>query len=174
MEAERIAMNEARERGGTNLVVRVWGCNSDNLVDSKYTPPSIKGVYGFYFMQSEREKKCFISDIYYQPNVAQKTSNGWKWTDNAESIMTPIGDAFLDVIEDNLYGFLGDELREKVIEGRVVDWSGLNEVDQDNASISLRSNIERKQKLEKTITEIRGIMKNNGFEIIDVPLSDLR
>lgn len=169
-EAQEIAMAEARAQGGSNLIVRVWGCNDNSeLNESETFSPEIKGIYGFYFTKSDDEKKCFISPVFFQPAVAQRMNGTWVYTDDAESKMTPKGSKFLDAVEEHLYGYLGD-LKDKAIEERNVDWKGLNEIDNNNEIISSGSYKERKEKLEAISEKIKEVMKADGYEVIEVKI----
>ncbi len=164
--AKNRAMDEARARGGKNLKVRVWGCNSSDLVYSKDVQPSIKGVYYFYFTKSSKDKKCFITDVLYQPNVAKKNNDSWVWTSDAKQKMKRRATKFLDAVEDNLYGYLG-ELKKKVIKRISLDWKGANELDINNKAINL-PNSDRKKKLGKAITAIRKSFKKDGYKIFNI------
>ncbi|MFY0673420.1 MAG: DUF4189 domain-containing protein [Bacteroidia bacterium] len=169
-QAEQIAMDEARAQGGKDLVVRVWGCNGESpLQDTVYHDPNYKGVFGFYFTKSDDDMKCFISPYYYIPAAAQKSGSSWVFSADAKERMTPQATKFLDAVEDNLYGYLGD-LKDKVITRGELDWKGLNEVDYTNHTISYTSVAERKEIIENSIAKVTASMRDSGYEVIEVAL----
>ncbi len=170
-EAVNIATKEARAQGGKDLVVRVWGCNGTKLSLSKEIKPGIKGVYGFYFTKSDKNKQCFISGVYYQPGVAQNKGNQWVWTADAKRKMTPQAKKFMYQVIDDLYsnvGKLSTETKDKFITN--LDWKGINEIDITNATINL-SNTERREKLENATNSIRKSFKNKGYEVFVFDIS---
>ncbi|MBI1184819.1 DUF4189 domain-containing protein [bacterium] len=169
-EAENIAMAEARAQGGSKLLVRVWGCNETPTVqDTVYQALPYKGVFGFYFIKSDDDKKCFITRAYYMPGAAQLSGEKWVFTSDAETRMTPQAQKFLDAVEDNLYGYLGD-LKDKVITQHDLDWNGMNEVEITNHTLNYDSVAERKTIIENSIQRIKESMKNSGYEVVEVPI----
>ena len=163
--AESRALEEARAQGGKDLVVRVWGCN-DGELESFEEVASVKGVYSFYMVYSEEEKKCFITPVLFQPDVARKNGDSWVWTEDAQQKMTPRAKKFMDAVEEDLYGYLGD-LKEQAITRKKLDWAGKNEVDLTNNTLNL-SNVERKSKIEAGIKGIHKMVADQGAELVIV------
>lgn len=162
--AENRAMQEARAVGGTDLIVRVWGCNGGKLLASEEPEISLKGVYFFYFNYSDYWKKGFVTKVLYQPNVAQKQGEKWVWTADAEEKMTPIADRFMDVVEEELYGFLGEN-KDKAYTRKKLDWAGMNEIDFNNSALNLTKE-ERQKRLEDGIESVKKICAERGAEMI--------
>lgn len=163
-EAETRAISEARARGGTDLVVRVWGCNGGKLLASEEPETSLKGVYFFHFTYSDYWKKGFVTKVLYQPNVAQKQNGKWVWIANAEEKMTPVADRFMDVVEEELYGFLGEN-KDKAYTRKKLDWAGKNEIDFNNSAINLIKE-ERRKRLEAAVKSVEKICTERGAELI--------
>jgi len=168
-EAESIAKEEAKSRGGKNLVIRVWGCNDDSeLKEHENLSPKITGVYGFHMSKSTEYKKCFYTKVVYYPGIALKSGDTWKWSSKAEQVKTPEAKHFWDVIEDNLYGYLGD-MKEKVITRNKLDWHGINEIDNNLSHlIDKYDSSTRKTILENALETFREEWEADGFEVIEV------
>ncbi len=159
------AKSEARAIGGTNLVVRVWGCNGGNLIDSKITK-RFKGVFFYYFLYAADENRCFVTDALYQPSVARKQGGRWVWTDDAEEIMKRRADKWMDVIEDNLYGYLGDLKDEAYTRGKL-DWKGKNEVDHNNQAFSWTLK-KRQEFMGYAVNQAIKLCNAEGAEVVKV------
>ena len=173
LEAESIAMAEARKIGGTNLKVRVWGCNDGNLIDSNQKPVSanFKGTYMFHYTTSSSDKKFFTSNLLYVPNVAKKENEKWYWSPSAESVITPKAVEFWDAVEANKYSYLTKEQRKKLItRNKNVDWVGASEIEYANAKINLNSLEDRKAIFQKFKEALTNQKRDEGFEIIEVIL----
>ncbi|HET8810681.1 MAG TPA: DUF4189 domain-containing protein [Flavobacteriaceae bacterium] len=162
--AENRALSEARTRGGTDLVVRVWGCNGGNLVASEETKTLLKGVYFFHFTYSDYWKKGFVTKVLFQPNVAQKQGGKWIWTADAEEKMTPFADRFMDVVEEELYGYLGEN-KDKAYTRKKLDWAGKNEIVFNNSALNL-SKEERRKRLEAAVKSVEKICAERGAKLI--------
>jgi hypothetical protein len=172
-EAESIAMAEARKIGGTNLKVRVWGCNDGNLIDSNQKPVSanVKGTYMFHYTSSSSDKKFFISNVLYVPNVAEKEDGKWSWSPSAESIITPKAVEFWDAVEANKYSFLTKEERKKLItRNENVDWVGASEIEYANSKINLNSLEDRKAIFQRFKESLANKKRDEGYEIVEVEL----
>ena len=167
-EAEAIAKEEARALGGTNLVVRVWGCNSEELINSEVTNPPLKGVYGFYFLKSDDDKKGFLSELYYQPGVVQNNGGTWEWTSDAEQKLSPRAQTFVDAMEEDLYGFLDMETRNKVIKRLPLDWEGVSEINPLKNKVATESTAERKAFMEKVIAGLKKAVSEDGYELVEI------
>lgn len=168
--AENRAMREAQAIGGKDLLVRVWGCNGGNLVDSKNTSLSVKGVYFFHFTYAQDENRCFITDALYEPGVAQKQGDTWIWKDEAQKQMTPAADQYMDAVEENLYGYLGD-LKDEAYTRKELDWAGQNEIDKDNSAINSR-NSEREERINGAIKSVKKLCADQGAEIVQVKVDN--
>ena len=165
-EAQNRAMQEANAIGGKNLVVRVWGCNSDELIKYEEVAPTVKGVYFFHFTYAQDENRCFVTDALYQPGAAIKNGDAWTWSNNARQQMIPVADQWMDAVEEDLYGYLGD-LKDKAITRKELDWAGQNEIDKDNDAINL-SNSERKKRIEGGIESVKNLCANQGAKLVHV------
>lgn len=165
--AESRAMSEARAVGGKDLVTRVWGCNGGKLTHSEEVTGTLKGVYFYHFTYSEDENRCFVTNVLYQPALALKQGNSWVWSGNAEKVMTPLKEKYLDVVEENLYGYLGDMMEHAFTRVLPVDWAGKNEVDHNTAALDL-SNSERKEMMEGAIQHADNMCRDAGAEIVRV------
>lgn len=165
-EAENRAMEEARARGGNDLVVRVWGCNDGSLQDFEEVQPNVKGVYNFYMTYAGDENKVFVTRPVFHPGVAQKNGDRWVWTSDAKKIMYPAGKKFMDAVVEDLYGFLGD-LKDQAIEEVKVDWKGKNELEHSNSTINL-SNAERLRKMEAAVESVHELAEKEGAKLIIV------
>lgn len=164
--AENRAMDEARTRGGQNLAVRVWGCNGGELTHSQEGEELLKGVFFYHFKYSSYWNRCFVTDALYQPAVAQKQGEKWVWVEDAEQVMTPVADKWMDVIEENLYGFLGKN-KDKAYTRKKLDWAGKNEVDHNNGAFSL-SITERRKIMEGAVRAAINLCKDEGAELVKV------
>jgi len=166
-EAEKIAKNETRAQGGKNLVVRAWGCNDKPLEDSEEVALNLNGVYLFHLYFNKEEKRCFITNPIYQPQVAEKKNDKWIWTNDAEQLLYPKAKKFLDIVTEKLYGYLGD-LKDKAITQNP-NWQGLNEIANKNYALDYPHS-ERKESMESAIQKVIQHYKNEGFkiEIIDM------
>lgn len=165
--AEARAMQEARAVGGNDLVVRVWGCNGGELIQSEEGTDMLKGVFYFHFTySSEYEKRCFITDVMYEPNIAHKSGDTWVLNDNAETVLTPKAQKFYAFADDAVYGFLGEN-KDKAITRTGVDWQGTNEVKYNNSALNMNLS-DRKARIEKGRQSIIKKMKADGYKIIDV------
>lgn len=172
-EAESIAMEEARKRGGANLKVRVWGCNDGNLIDSnqKLVSASTKGTYMFHYTSSSSDKKFFISNMLYVPNVAKKENEKWSWSSSAENVITPTAAEFWDAVEANKYSYLTKEQRKKLItRNKDIDWVGASEIEYANSKINLNSIQERKAIFQKFRESLANKKRDEGYEIIKINL----
>lgn len=168
-EAEQKARNEALAKGATSLIVRVWGCNGTPLKSVNHDAPSTKGIYAFYFIQSQKDKKAFISSIVYYKNVAKKQGEDWEYTSDAQQTMTPNAKIFLDAVEENLYGMYSKEIRENHIKRGKLNWQGVNEVNK-TATLDLDSQTERKEKVVALKNVIIKKIKEMGYTLIPVSL----
>lgn len=164
--AESMAMSEAQAIGGKDLVVRVWGCNGGELTKSEEVTETVKGVFFYYFYYNEDENRCFVSDVLYQPALSHKEGGNWVWSQNAEKLMTPQADKFMDAVEDNLYGYLGNMMEHAFTRGPL-DWAGKNEVDHNNSAFD-GSNSERKEMMEGAIKHADKMCNDAGAEIVRV------
>ena len=162
--AEGRALSEARERGGDDLTVRVWGCNSGELASADAAANTLKGVYLFYFDYAEDENRCFITDVMYAPGLARRSGESWVWTDDAKRKLMPAAKAYLAEVEDNLYGYLG-ELKDKAIVDRQYDWAGKNEVDLNNASLD-NEDARRRKGLEMAVEGQKRACREQGAEVV--------
>jgi len=170
-EAERIAKQEARARGGSDLVVRVWGCNDDILQSSDSEMPGMQGTYVLHFSKSESDKKAYISNIYFQPNVVKKTGDSWSWTSDAAQIMTPNATGFYDKVEEDSYGYLTKEERKKVLTRNPnVDWEGVSEFKYLKSSLNITDMQKRRDKIEAVKQQLIDASNNDGLEIITINL----
>ncbi len=169
-EAETRAMQEARAIGGKDLVVRVWGCNGGELLNSEEGEEMRKGIFYFHFTYSDYWKRAFISDLMYEPGIATKSGGKWTYTSDAESALTPKADQFMDFVEENLYGYLG-EYKDEAYTRVSLDWEGMNEVKNNNSALDM-SLADRKSRVEKGIQSIIQQMEDDGYEIIKVNIKD--
>lgn len=170
VEAQNRAMQEAYAIGGKDLVVRVWGCNGGNLAHSEEVTPSVKGVYFFHFTYAQDENRCFITDALYQPRLAKKQGGNWIWADEAKDRMAPIADQYMDAVEENLYGYLGD-LKDQAITRKELDWAGQNEIDKDNSSINL-SNSKRQERIQGGVQAVKKLCSDQGAELVHVKVDN--
>ena len=168
--AEGRALSEARERGGDDLTVRVWGCNSGELASADAAANTLKGVYLFYFDYAEDENRCFITDVMYAPGLARRSGESWVWTDDAKRKLMPAAKAYLAEVEDNLYGYLG-ELKDKAIVDRQYDWAGKNEVDLNNASLD-NEDARRRKGLEMAVEGQKRACREQGAEVVVIDVDD--
>lgn len=164
--AESRAISEVRALGGKDLVVRVWGCNEGDLTNSEEVTESLKGVFFYHFVYSADENRCFVTNALYQPALARKQDDRWVWSQIAKNIMTPVAERWMDAVEDNLYGYLGD-LREHAITRGPLDWAGKNEVDHNNTALN-QSNGERREIMEVAIQHAVKLCRDAGAEIVRV------
>jgi hypothetical protein len=167
-EAEAIAKEEARALGGTDLVVRAWGCNSEKLINSEVINPTIKGVYGFYFLKSDDYNKGFLSELYYQPGVAQNINGSWEWTSDAEEKLSKRAQTFVNAMEEDLYGFVDKEDRDKLLTRLPLDWEGISELNPLKNKVEMESTAERKAFMEKVIDGVRKAVREDGYEIVEI------
>ncbi|WP_347372556.1 DUF4189 domain-containing protein [Aequorivita sp. Q41] len=167
-EAEAIAKEEASAQGGTDLVVRVWGCNSDTLITSEIINPTVKGVYGFYFLKSDEYKKGFLSEMFYEPGVVQNASGTWQWTSDAERKMSPRAQQFVDAMEENLYGYLDKATRDKMLTRLPLDWEGVSEIKPLKDKVAIESTVERKAFMERVFNGVRNSVEKDGYEVVEI------
>lgn len=170
-EAEGIAKQEARARGGSNLVVRVWGCNSNTLQSSDSETPLIQGTYVLHYSKSDSDKKAYISNIFFQPNVVRKNGESWSWTSDASQILSPIATDFYDQIEEDIYGYLSKEERNKVLtRNSNVDWEGVSEFKYLKSSLPMTDMSARKDKINSVKEQLIDAARNDGFTIVNITL----
>lgn len=169
--AKRRALAEARERGGEDVLVRVWGCNGGELVSADAAAmDTLKGVYLFYFDYAEDENRCFITDVMFAPGLARRSGDRWVWSDDAKRKLMPAAKAYLGEVEDNLYGYLGD-LKDEAIAGRNYDWAGKNEVDGNNASLD-KDDALRRRSLELAVEGQKRLCREEGAEVVVIDVDD--
>jgi hypothetical protein len=159
-------MEEARARGGKDLVVRVWGCNEGNLQDSEEVQPNEKRGYNFYMTYAADENKVFVTNPVFHPGVVQKSGDSWVWASDAKQVMYPAGEKFMDAVVEELYGYLGD-LKDQAIEEVKIDWKGKNEVDHSNSTINL-SNAKRLRKMKAAVESVHELAEKEGAELVIV------
>lgn len=162
--AESRALEEARARGGKDLVVRVWGCNDGSLINVEEVPATEKGVYSFHMVFSSEENKLFITPVLYHPNVARRSGDQWVWTDDAEEKMTPSGRKFIEAVKEDLYGYLGD-LKDEAVKTGEIDWKGKNELEFNNEILN-EPNADRKAGMEAAVEGVHQMAKDENAEIV--------
>jgi hypothetical protein len=170
-EAERIAKQEARSRGASDLVVRVWGCNGNKLQSSEAELPSVQGTYVLHFSKAESDKKIFISNIFFLPNVVTRTGTTWSWTSDASQILTPKATDFYDQIEEDLYGYLTKEQRKKVLTRNTnVDWEGASEFKYLKSSLDMTDMQARKEKMNSLREQLVEAGRKDGLTVVTINL----
>lgn len=168
--AKSRAMEEARIRGGKDLVVRVWGCNGGNLIKAEEGEKVSEGVFYFHYTYSTSWDKCFITDLLFLPSSAVKSGEEWVWAKDAESRMTPPADKFWAFVENDLYGYLG-AYKDKAYTRESLDWEGTNEVKYNNEALDMNLK-DRKERIEKGRQSIIQQMEDKGYEIIYVNVNN--
>lgn len=166
-EAENIAKNEAKARGGTNLIVRVWGCNDNELTDHDVTNPTSNGVFIFHYTKSEKEKKAYISNMMYYNNVAQKNNETWTWKPNAEKILSPKASTFYDKVTESLYYYMSAKEKEQYLTRNPnLDWEGISDIKYVKALLDFVSVEKRKVLFNKTREKLINDLEEENYTII--------
>jgi hypothetical protein len=169
--AERIAKQEARARGGSDLVVRVWGCNDNKLQSSEAALPSVQGTYVLHFSKAESDKKMFVSTIYYQPNVVKRNGGSWSWTNDAAQKMTPQATSFSHQVTENLTSYLTKaEIKKLGLYNTNIDWEGASEFKYLKSSLDMTDMQARKEKMNKLREQLFEAGRNDGLTIVEISL----
>ncbi|MCC1483428.1 DUF4189 domain-containing protein [Winogradskyella immobilis] len=172
-EAEQIALDEARARGGFDLAVRVWGCNATKNSDYGLPPLTTNGVYGFYYFKDKSANKAYFSKVFYQPNVVKKQSDNWTWSDYAETRMTYRAKKFRIACINDIMGFeVSKETLDTILQKETLDWEGYTELYINKKFINRDIQTERKAVFDKVYEGFKKRVQNEneGIEIVEVSI----
>ena len=170
-EAERIAKQEARSRGASDLVVRVWGCNDNKLQSSEAELPSLQGTYVLHFSKAESDKKIYISTIYFQPNVEKRAGDSWSWTSDASQMMTPKATSFSHQVTEDLNDYLTkNEIKKLNLYNKNIDWEGASEFKYLKSSLDMTDMQARKEKMNSLREQLIEAGRNDGLNVVNIEL----
>ena len=170
-EAERIAKQEARSRGASDLVVRVWGCNDNKLQSSEAELPSVQGTYVLHFSKAESDKKIYISTIYFQPNVVKRAGDSWSWTSDASQMMTPKATSFSHQVTEDLNDYLTkNEIKKLNLYNKNIDWEGASEFKYLKSSLDMTDMQARKEKMNSLREQLIEAGRNDGLTVVTINL----
>lgn len=164
-EAESRALEEARKRGGKDVLIRVWGCNDGKLQTASPSSPSDGGVYFIYAMRmtvkGSDEKVCFVSNPFYVPGVAAKSGDEWAFTSAAPGRLAPYVAKFDSAIKRK-YSNASAEL-----EG---GWHGGNEITTLSPKMPNVERSKRQKMMADGAAAIKADCSNRGYQIYPVAL----
>lgn len=160
-EAETRALAEARDRGGKDLLIRVWGCNSGKLAGQQATVPGRTGVHFIYALRvkSGGAGTCFLSNVFYVPGVAVKTDR-WTWSPDASAKLAPFVARFDSAVKAKFPTGSAD------LEG---GWRGGNELDIEPKMLD-SAMPRRKTTMTNGHGAIRDDCGTRGYAVVPVSL----
>ncbi|MFD1293523.1 DUF4189 domain-containing protein [Lutibacter holmesii] len=170
-EAEKIARKEASLRGATNITVRVWGCNSESIKNAELLPPQLQGTFVMHFTKSADYKKAFLSNIYYEPNVIEKSGDSWKWTRGAQELMTPNSAKFMIKVNNDLFSYLTPKQRLVFLpKDSNLNWEASSEFVYLKSSLNNGSLQERKKRFIDLREALKKSVEADGYKIINIEI----
>lgn len=161
--AEARALEEARKRGGKDVLVRVWGCNSGPLeaAHADDTHGGVHFVYAVRVTTGEAAKLCFVSDVFYIDDVAVRSGDQWAWGPDAGNRLAPYVSRFNAAVN----------AREP---GTAVElaggWRGGNELDFGMMPTSGGNVGQRRDRMRGAIAGFAEDCRSRGYEVVSIVL----
>lgn len=160
--AEARALEEARNRGGTDVLVRVWGCNTGPLeADAGSANGGVHFVYAVRVTNGEAAKLCFVSNVFHVDDVAVRSADAWTWRPDAGDRLAPYVAKFDAAVN----------AREP---GTAVElaggWRGGNELDFDMMPSSGGNEDQRRDRMRGAIDGFAADCRSRGYEVVSIAL----
>lgn len=161
--AEGRALEEARKRGGKDVLVRVWGCNSGPLDSDGAENPDggVHFVYPLRVTRGETVKLCFVSSVFYVDNVAVQAGDKWTWRPDAGDKLDPYVARFAAAVKAREPGTSVE------LEG---GWRGGNELDFDMMPRSGANVSQRRDRMRGAIDGFAADCRSKGYEVVSIAL----
>ena len=161
--AEGRALEEARTRGGKDLLVRVWGCNSGPLAEGQALPATggVHFVYPLRVTRGETVKLCFVSNVFHVDNVAVRSGDRWAWQPDAGNRLAPYVARFTAAVQAREPGTRVD------LEG---GWRGGNELDFEMMPAAAGDVGKRRERLRAAIDGFAADCRTRGYEVVSITL----
>lgn len=161
--AEGRALEEARKRGGKDVLVRVWGCNSGPLESgiAENLNGGVHFVYPLRVTRGETMKLCFVSSVFYVDDVAVQSGGKWTWRPEAGNQLAPYVARFAAAVNAREPGTSVE------LEG---GWRGGNELDFDMMPRSGASLSQRRDRMKGAIDGFAADCRSKGYEVVSIAL----
>lgn len=161
--AEGRALEEARKRGGKDVLVRVWGCNSGPLAQDKAAAATagVHFVYPVRVTRGETVKLCFVSNVFYVDDVAVRAGDRWAWRPDAGGKLAPYVDRFTASVQAREPGTRVE------LEG---GWRGGNELDFDVMPGSEEGLGRRRTRMQGAVDGFAADCRSRGYEVVPIDL----
>jgi hypothetical protein len=161
--AEGRALEEARTRGGKDVLVRVWGCNSGPLGEGEAAPATggVHFVYPLRVTRGETVKLCFVSNVFHVDNVAVRSGDRWTWQPDAGNQLAPYVARFTAAVQAREPGTQVD------LQG---GWRGGNELDFEMLPAAAGDLGKRRERLRVAIDGFAADCRTRGYEVVSITL----
>jgi hypothetical protein len=162
--AETRALDEARKRGGKDVLVRVWGCNAGPLqaADAGNADGGVHFVYPLRVTRGETVKLCFVSNVFYVDNVAVRSGDAWTWRPEAAGQLQSYVSRFAAAVEAREPGTRVE------LEG---GWRGGNELDFEMMPSSGSGDLgKRRVRMQAAIDGFTADCRTRGCEVESISL----
>lgn len=161
--AETRALAEARERGGKDVLVRVWGCNTGPLAPGTAGPlnAGVHFVYAMRVTRGETVKLCFVSNPFYVADVAVKAEDKWTWRPGAGDQLAPYVSRFGAAVNAREPGTAIE------LEG---GWRGGNELDFGMLPGSGGDVAQRRDRMRGAVDGFAEDCRSRSYEVVSITL----
>lgn len=160
--AEAKALDEARKRGGKEVLVRVWGCNTGPLEPGAV--PSDGGVHFVYVVRvttGDAAKLCFVSNVFRVDDVAVQSAGAWTWRVDAADRLAPYVARFAAAVNARAPGTAVE------LAG---GWHGGNELDFDMMPSSGGNEEQRRDRMRGAIDGFAADCRSRGYDVVSISL----
>lgn len=161
--AEARALEEARKRGGQDVLVRVWGCNTGPLKPDVAEAPDagVHFVYAMRVTSGETVKLCFVSNAFYVDSVAVRSGDKWTWGPGAADRLAPYVARFGAAVNAREPGTSIE------LEG---GWRGGNELDFDMLPSTGGNVSQRRDRMQGAVAGFGEDCRSRGYEVVSIAL----
>lgn len=161
--AEARALEEARQRGGKDVLVRVWGCNSGPLAGDAATPRNagVHFVYAMRVTRGETVKLCFVSNPFYVDDVAVQADGKWTWRADA-------GDRLASYV--SRFGVAVNAREPGTSIGLEGGWRGGNELDFGMLPSTGGNVSQRRDRMLGAVNGFAEDCRSRNYEVVSISL----